>query len=79
MRWHYVLRNTKHMYTIPFSIKPEDSTQPTGSINLSRFDSVTLALKLNPGNPECQLHIYGIVHNLIHIQNGTLTFEFVNV
>lgn len=75
---HSVIPN-KHMYCIPFSIKPEDSTQPTGSINLSRFDSVILALKLNPGNPECQLHIYGIVHNLIHIQNGTLTFEFVNV
>jgi hypothetical protein len=75
---HSVIPN-KHMYCIPFSIKPEDSTQPTGSINLSRFDSVTLALKLNPGNPECQLHIYGIVHNIVSISNGTLTFEFVNV
>ena len=69
----------KHMYCIPFSIKPEDATQPTGSINLSRFDSVTLALKLNPGNPECQLHIYGIVHNIVFINNGILTFALVNV
>jgi len=75
---HSVIPN-KHMYCIPFSIKPEDATQPTGSINLSRFDSVTLALKLKSGNPECQLHIYGIVHNIVTISNGTLTFEFVNV
>lgn len=75
---HSVIPN-KHIYCIPFSIKPEDATQPTGSINLSRFDSVTLALKLKSGNPECQLHIYGIVHNILQISNGTLTFEFVNV
>ena len=75
---HSVIPN-KHIYCIPFSIKPEDATQPTGTINLSRFDSVTLALKLKSGNPECQLHIYGIIHNIIRISNGTLTFEFVNV
>lgn len=75
---HSVIPN-KHLYTIPFCTKPEDSVQPTGSINLSRFDDVTLALKMNPGNPQCQLHIYGIVYNIVTITNGILTFEFVNV
>jgi hypothetical protein len=75
---HSVVPN-KHLYTIPFCTKPEDYVQPTGSINLSRFDDVTLALKMNPGNPQCKLYIYGIMYNIVTISNGILTFEFVNV
>ena len=68
---------TKHMYSIPFCTKPEES-QPTGSINLSRFDDVMLSLKMNSANPECQVHIYGIMHNVVRIENGTLVFEWIN-
>jgi hypothetical protein len=68
---------TKHMYVMPFSMKPEDATQPTGSINLSRFDEVDLILKMNRNNPSCQIHIYAIIYNVVTIENGSLTFEWL--
>jgi len=75
---HSVIPN-KHMYTIPFCTTPESSVQPTGSINLSRFDNITLALNMNKNNNLCQIHIYGIMLNIVTIENGSLRFEFVNV
>ena len=75
---HSIIPN-KYLYTIPFCTTPETTTQPTGSINLSRFDNVTLALNMNNNNPTCQIHIYGIMLNVVTIENGNLSFEFVNV
>lgn len=69
---------TKHFYVMPFSIKPEDN-QPTGSINMGRFDDILLSLKMNSNNPACKLYIFGIMYNIVTIENGSLTFEFVNV
>jgi hypothetical protein len=68
----------KYLYIMPFAIKPEDD-QPTGSLNMSRFDEITLNLKMNNNNPECKLYIFGIMYNIVTIENGVLTFEFVNV
>jgi len=67
----------KYMYIMPFAIKPED-TQPTGSINLSRFDEVTLSLQMKPGNPDCNLYVFGICLNVVTIENGTLSFSWMN-
>jgi len=74
---HSVIPN-KHMYIMPFCIMPENSGQPSGSINLSKFDEVSLSLKLNKNNPECEIHIYGLIYNIVTIENGSLTFEFMN-
>lgn len=68
---------SKHMYIMPFSIKPEDSGQPTGSLNLSRFDEVQLSLQMTPHNNSCRLYVFGICYNILKIENGLLTFEFM--
>jgi hypothetical protein len=67
--------STKYMYCIPFSKKPEDN-QPTGSINMSRFNDVVIPLKMNSGNPESILHVYAISYNILTIDKGVLSFEF---
>ena len=69
---------SKHFYVMPFALKPEDD-QPTGSLNMSRFDEILLSLKMNDNNPECKLYVFGIIHNIVTIENGVLTFEFANV
>lgn len=69
---------SKYFYVMPFSIKPEDQ-QPTGSINFGRFDEVLLSLKLTPNNPACNLHVFGIMYNILTIENGMTTFEWMNV
>lgn len=69
---------SKHFYVMPFALKPEDD-QPTGSLNMSRFDEILLSLRMNDNNPACKLYIFGIMYNIVTIENGVLTFEFVNV
>lgn len=65
----------KYIYVMPFSIHPEDN-QPTGSLNASRFNDITLSLRLSNNNPELQLFVFALSYNVITIENGILTFEF---
>jgi hypothetical protein len=65
----------KYIYAMPFSLRPEDN-QPTGSINMSRFNDVVLSLKLPPGNNECYLYVYAINYNILTIENGNFTLEW---
>lgn len=65
----------RYIYTMPFSTNPEDN-QPTGSINLSRFNDVTLSLNMHTGNTDCYLYTFAISYNIVIIENGNLTMEF---
>jgi hypothetical protein len=67
----------KHFYTLPFSLEC-DTNQPQGSLNLSRFDNVLLSLKLNENNPRTLLKVFGMVYNIVTIQNGALKMEWFN-
>jgi len=69
---------SKYLYIMPFSLKPEES-QPSGSINLGRFDEVLLSLKMTPNNPSCKLYVFGILYNVLIIENGIAKFEWLNV
>lgn len=66
----------KYIFCMPFSLKPEDN-QPTGSINLSRFNDVTLYLNMKQNNKECMLYTYAISYNIIKIEDGILKLEFL--
>jgi Major capsid protein N-terminus/Large eukaryotic DNA virus major capsid protein len=65
----------KYIYCMPFCIRPEEN-QPTGSLNLSRFNDVVLALKLIESNPDCVLNVFAVSYNIVTIEKGTLTLEF---
>ena len=65
----------KYIYTMPFSTRPEDN-QPTGSLNLSRFNDITLALTTTD-TTEMNLYVFGISYNIITVENGMLTMEFL--
>ena len=66
----------KYIYTMPFSIRPEDN-QPTGSLNLSRFNDVTLSLTLNSNTNNINLYVFAVSYNIITIENGIFTMEFL--
>jgi hypothetical protein len=66
----------KYIYTMPFSLKPEDN-QPTGSLNMSRFNDVVLSLRLPPGNVDCMLYVFALSYNILTIENGTFTLEWL--
>lgn len=71
---------TKYQYLMPFAIKPQDMDkgQPTGSINMSRFDEITLSLQMTANNPACRLYVFGIMINIVKIENGVLSFAWMN-
>jgi hypothetical protein len=64
----------KYIYCMPFSLRPEDN-QPTGSLNMSRFNDVVLSVKVNSPN-DCYIYVFGINYNIVTIENGTFTLEF---
>jgi hypothetical protein len=66
----------KHVYCMPFSLRPEDN-QPTGSLNMSRFNDITLALRLCSSNPQMKLFVFALSYNVVTVENGVLTMEFV--
>lgn len=73
-----VLHNSvplKYVYTIPFCTKPQDN-QPTGTLNMSRFDDVNLQLKMITSNPKCFVYVFAQMYNIITIENGLLVFKF---
>lgn len=65
----------KYVYCIPFSILPEQN-QPMGSLNMSRFNDITLSLKLQESNPETFLYIYAVNYNIITVENGMLSMSY---
>jgi hypothetical protein len=65
----------KYVYSVPFCIKPEDN-QPTGAINLARFDHVVLGLELADNNPESFVFVYGVMYNIVVISGGFLKLRF---
>lgn len=65
----------RHIYTIPFCIKPDDN-QPNGTLNMSKFNDVVLSLKLQNNIPDTYLYVYGISYNILTIDNGNITFEY---
>lgn len=74
---HYSASN-KHIYVFPFCINGSVVTQPSGSINMSRFDDVIFSLKFKHGIPACHLHLFSIAYNIVNISNGILSFAFNN-
>jgi hypothetical protein len=66
----------KYVYSMPFCIRPEDN-QPTGSLNMSRFNDITLALKLCQNNPQMKLFVFAVSYNILTIENGSVVLEFV--
>lgn len=65
----------KHIYTMPFCLKPEDN-QPTGAINMSRFNDISLNLRLAPTPDPLHLFVYGVSYNILTIHNGMFGVEF---
>ena len=69
----------KHIYVMPFCIGGNSITQPTGSLNMSRFDSVILSIRLRNSTPNANLYVFSIAYNVVRIENGILSFAFMNI
>lgn len=65
----------KYVYSIPFALRPEDN-QPTGTINMSRFDNPVLSLKIQKDVNTLFAYVFAISYNILVIENGMMYFLF---
>jgi hypothetical protein len=77
---HSVTPVNSFIYNYSFAIRPEDS-QPTGTMNASRIDSIVWQVQMNPilSNPQlpdwkqrgnCRITVYGHNYNVFRVING---------
>lgn len=66
----------EYVYSIPFSIMPEKN-QPSGTLNMSKFQDVSFSIKMSANNPKCYLYIYAIMYNVLVIENGHASLKFM--
>jgi hypothetical protein len=67
----------RHIYSIPFCLYPEIS-EPSGSLNFSKLDSVELYGDLRTPTPNNRLYIFARNHNWLTIQNGMSSLLFIS-
>jgi hypothetical protein len=72
---HHTKIPLKYLYTIPFSLIPEEN-QPSGSLNMSMLNDIILNLNFKNDNPDLYFRLYGIFYNVVTIDNGFLRLEF---
>ena len=70
---HTVIPANDFIYSYSFALRPEDS-QPTGSMNASRIDTIVLQLEMNttvvPARGPASVRIYALNHNVLRITDG---------
>ncbi len=72
-QYHTVVPLDDFVYSYSFCFRPED-TQPSGSMNASRIDTLTLQLTMNnmvsPARGKSNARIYALNHNVLRIVDG---------
>ncbi len=72
-QYHTVVPLDDFVYSYSFAFRPED-TQPSGSMNASRIDTLTLQLTMNntltPARGKSNARIYALNHNVLRVVDG---------
>jgi hypothetical protein len=72
---HTNIPNDEFVYLYSFALRPEDQ-QPSGSLNASRIDNITLNtgitadVNLSPARGNGTIRVYALNHNVLRIVNG---------
>jgi hypothetical protein len=72
-QYHTVIPIDDFVYSYSFCFRPED-VQPSGSMNASRLDTISLQLQLNntvsPSRGSANCRVYALNHNILRISKG---------
>lgn len=72
-QYHTVVPIDDYVYSYSFCFRPED-IQPSGSMNASRLNTITLQLEMNtavtPARGTANVRIYALNHNILRIVDG---------
>jgi hypothetical protein len=72
---HTAIPNDDFIYVYSFALRPEDQ-QPSGSLNASRIDNITLNtgitpdITLSPARGNATIRVYALNHNVLRFMNG---------
>ena len=72
---HHTRIPLKYIYCYSFALNPEDLF-PSGTMNFSRYDNITMQFTMNTSNPAVYLYVYAINHNCLVIANGMAALAF---
>lgn len=67
---HHTNIPRKHIYSYSFALFPEEQSFPSGSLNFSRLDDVTLHIVLQRGLGTCFLKVWALNHNVFRCLGG---------
>ncbi len=77
MERYHTHAGDRNIYCMSFAASPE-MNQPSGSMNLSLFDNVTLNLQFIEDLPECKLYVIAVTYNVLKMTNGQVGFVFLS-
>jgi hypothetical protein len=67
--FHHSRNPSVGIYLYSFALEPEKH-QPSGSINMSRIEGVTLQLTLSTGTSPVRIYPFGVSYNVLRITSG---------
>jgi hypothetical protein len=67
--YHHTRGPSTGIYSYSFALKPEEH-QPSGSINMSRIESITLAMNLSTGTSAVRIYVYDVCYNVLRVVAG---------
>ena len=74
---HHTRIPSTGIYVYSFALKPEEH-QPSGSINMSRIESVNLMLTLSTGTSPVRIYPYCVNYNVLRITSGMGGLAYAN-
>lgn len=78
---HHTRTPIKGINVYSFSLKPEEQ-QPSGTINMSRVDELTLFVNYDPtkirNNDQAEIRVYSFFYNILRVSNGMGGLAFGN-
>jgi hypothetical protein len=67
--YHHTRIPSTGIYVYSFALKPEEH-QPSGSINMSRIESITLQMTLSGATSAARLYVYAVNYNVLRVVGG---------
>jgi hypothetical protein len=65
----------RNIYVLPFAAAPERN-QPTGFLDMSTIDNMTLQLDFIPNLPRCRMYALGVSYNKLVIRDGEMDVTY---
>lgn len=74
---HHTFAGDRNIYCLPFSEFPEITHQPSGTCNMSAYDTIELGLDFVKNLPATALYVLAVSYNRLLLSENSVTLEFI--